>query len=143
MPATPKTRVEVIDQVLDNLGVIIEGQPISAELRAKVDRGLNSAMATLANLEVVYVADLGTPNPPSGGEFDEELFLPLTHCIAWHLASSFNLAGDPELKVMSDINEDTLRRIGRPQRTRRMLKTDPQTRGARARTITGNFTKGT
>jgi len=142
MATTPKTRVEVIDQVLDNLGVIIEGQPIAAELRSKVDRSLNSAMATLANLEVVYVADLGTANPPDGGEFDEELFLPLCHCIAWHLASSFNLAGDPELKVMGDINEDTLRRLGRPQRTRRMLRVDPQTRSQGFR-ITGNFSKGT
>jgi len=50
--------------------------------------------------------------------------------------------GDPELKVMSDINEDTLRRLGRPQRTRRMLRVDPQTRSQGFR-ISGNFTKGT
>jgi len=43
---------------------------------------------------------------------------------------------------MSDINEDTLRRLGRPQRTRRMLRVDPQTRSQGFR-IAGNFTKGT
>jgi len=43
---------------------------------------------------------------------------------------------------MSDINEDTLRRLGRPQRTRRMLRVDPQTRSQGFR-ISGNFTKGT
>jgi len=142
MTTTPKTRVEVIDQVLDNLGVIIEGQTPTAELRSKVDRRLNSVMAMLATLEIVYVADLGTAEPPTGGEFDEELFLPLCDCVAWRCAAAFNLAGEPALKVLNDIGEDTLRRIGRPQRTRRMLRTDPQTRAPRVR-VTGNFTRGT
>lgn len=137
-----KTRVDLIDQVLANLGVLVEGQSPTAEMRQKVDRLVNPHMASLRTLDIIYVADLGTAEPPTGGEFDEELFLALGDSLAMRAAPSFNLAGDASLAALSIRAEDELRRLARPQRTRRMLRVDPQTR-SQARIGAGSFTRGT
>jgi hypothetical protein len=137
-----KTRAELIDQVLDNLGVLVEGQAPTAEMRNKVDRLVDPHLASLRNREITYVPDTGTPNPPSGGEFDEELFLALADSLAMRCAPSFNLAGEPSLKALAVLGEDELQVIGRPQRTRRMLQVDKATRGNSYR-VAGNFTRGT
>lgn len=137
-----KTRAELIDQVLDNLGVLVEGQAPSAEMRNKVDRLVNPHLASLRNQEIVYVADAGEPNPPSGGEIEDEIFLALAHTLAFSCAPSFNLAGDPSLKALDILGKDELRVLGRPQRTRQMLQVDKAVRGTSFR-IAGNFTRGT
>ena len=137
-----KTRVELIDQVLDNLGVLVEGQSPTAEMRSKVDRLVDPHIASLENREITYVADTGTANPPNGGEFEEALFLPLADSLAMRCAPSFNLAGDPSLKALALLGEDELQVLGRPQRTRRMLQCDKATLGHSFRGV-GNFTRGT
>lgn len=142
MSTTPKTRVELIDQVLDNLGVLVEGQSPTAEMRAKVDRLVDAHCASLRTREVIYIADTGTASPPTGGEFDLEIFLPLADTLAMRSAPAFNLAGDASLMALSIRGEDELRVLARPQRTRRMLRVDPQTRSP-SRISSGNFTRGT
>jgi hypothetical protein len=142
MSTTPKTRRELIDQVLDNLGVLVEGQAPSGEMVSKVDRLVDAHMASLRTREIVYVANVGTPSPPAGGAFDLELFLAIADSLAFRAAPSFNLAGDPSLKTLALLGEDELRVIARPARTRRMLRVDKQTRGDR-RIPAGNFTRGT
>jgi hypothetical protein len=142
----PWTRRELIDAVLDNLGVLVIGQTASDEIVAKVDILLDPCMAQLRVLDIIDVtapAILGTPSPPTGGAFPIEFVLPLSDCLAWTSAGSFNLAGDPSLKVQSDQAEDTLRRLVRPGRTRRMLRVDPALRGENRRVTRGNFTQGT
>lgn len=142
MATTPKTRTELIDQVLDNLGVLVEGQAPTAEMRSKVDRLLDPHVASLANRQITYIPDTGTANPPSGGEFEQELFLALADSLAMRCAPAFNLAGDASLKALAIIAEDELRVLGRPDRTRRMLQPDKATRGNTFR-VSGNFTRGT
>lgn len=142
MSTTPKTRVELIDRVLYNLGVLVDGQSPSTEMRAKVDRILDPHVASLTNREVTYITDTGAPEPPSGGEFDQALFLALADSLAFRAAPEFNLAGDASLKALALLAEDELRVLGRPQRTRRMLVPDKALRGSGFRVV-GNFTKGT
>lgn len=137
-----KTRVELIDQVLDNLGVLVEGQAPTAEMRSKVDRLIDPHIASLENREITYIPETGTANPPTGGEFEEALFLPLADSLAMRCAPSFNLAGDPSLKALAILGEDELEVLGRAPRTMRMLQCDKATRGYSFRG-TGNFTRGT
>src|SRR5712675_3122616 len=111
---TTWTRRQLIDAALSNLGVLVPGQTTSDEIVAKVDELLDPTLAQLRVLEIVDVTApsiIGTPSPPTGGAFPIEFVLPLSDCIAWSVAASFNLAGDPSLKVQSDQGEDTLRRL--------------------------------
>ncbi|SRR5216683_5575867 len=143
---TTWTRRQLIDAAIDNLGVLIIGQATSDEMVAKVDVVFDPCMAQLRVLEIVDVTApsiLGTPSPPTNGAFPVEFVLALSDCLAWMAAPSFNLAGDPSLKVLSDQGEDTLRRLVRPSRTRRMLHVDHALRGENRRTTRGNFTQGT
>src|SRR5258705_1456855 len=102
---TTWTRRQLIDAALDNLGVLVPGQTTSDEMVAKVDIVLDPAMHELRVLDIVDVTApsiLGTPSPPTGGAFDLDKVLSLSDYLAYAAAPSFNLAGDPELKVSSD-----------------------------------------
>jgi hypothetical protein len=138
-----RTRRELIDQVLDNLGVLVPGQSPGDEAVSRVDGVLDPCLATLAALGIIYVADAGTPNPPSDGEIDDAVFLPLAAYVAWATAGGFNLVDSPSLKILSDQAEKVLRLIGRPASTRQILRTDRQLLGTRIRARTGSFSQGT
>jgi len=139
--ATTRTRRELIDAVLDNLGVLVPGQAPSDEEVGRVDSHIDSTIAELEAQEIVYVANAGTASPPNGGEIELAIFNALADCLAWAVAPAFNLAGDPALKVISDQAEETLRRIQRPPRTRKLLTTDIQLRAGH-RYAPFNFTTG-
>lgn len=139
---TSKTRRELIDAVLDSLGVLIPGQAPSDEAVARVDDVLDPVLAQVAADDILYVQDPGTSNPPSGGQIDLAIFLPLADIVAWNIAGAFNSAGDPSLKVKNDLAEKTLRRIGRPARTRKTLQTDSQLRTGNRRRMPFNFITG-
>jgi hypothetical protein len=141
--ANSKRRIELIYQVLENLGVLIPGQAPSDEMVSKVDGLLDATLASLAAREVLYVADAGTADPPNGGEFDLAIFLPLADIVANRAGPSFNLAGDPKLYVLMQQGEEELRVIGRPARTRKTLKTDAQLRNRPYYRGGGNYTSGT
>jgi len=137
-----KTRRQLIDQVLDSLGILVPGQAPSDENVSRVDGLLDPALSSLAAQEIVYVADTGTPNPVTGGEIDEAIFLALADMVAWRCAGAFNLAGDPALMAKSKLAEEELRVIGRPARTRRTLTTDIQLRAGNRRYTSFNFVTG-
>lgn len=138
-----RTRREMIDLVIDNLGVLVPGQSPGDEAVSRVDLIIDPSLATLAALGIVYVADAGTPNPPSGGQIDDSIFIPLGDWIAWQVAGGFNLSDSPSLKALAIEAEKTLRIIGRPASTRRVLTTDLQLSGARIRASLGNYSRGT
>lgn len=138
-----RTRRELVDLILDNLGVLVPGQSPGDEAVSRVDTIINPCLATLAAVGIVYVADPGQSNPPTGGEIEDAIFVPLGDWIAWQTAGGFNLADSPSLKLLADQAEVTLRLIGRPASTRRLLTTDAQLRGIRTRSPIGNFSRGT
>jgi len=138
-----RTRRELVDQVLDNLGVLVPGQSPGDEAVSRVDRVIDPTFAMLAAQGLPYVADAGMPNPPAGGEIPDDQFLPLASCVAWSVAGGFNLADSPALKTLQIEAIATLRIIGRPASTRRLLSTDIQLRSNNARAPVGNFSRGT
>jgi hypothetical protein len=120
-----KTRIELIYKVLDNLGVMVPNQSPAAETVTKVDDIIDPALSMFAAMEIVYVADAGTPDPPTDGEIDDAIFLPLADMLAQECSGGFNLAGDPAIKALAILAEEKLRIIGRPAKTRVLLTTDP------------------
>jgi hypothetical protein len=139
----PRTRRELIDAVIDNLGVLVPGQSPGDEAVARVDDHIDPGLATLAALGIAYVPDPGVPDPPTGGEIDDAIFLPLADWMAWAVAGGFNLSDSPSLKAAADQAEEVLRIISRPAATRKTLRVDGQLRGTRTRSPIGNFSRGT
>ena len=127
----PKTRRELIDLTILKLGVLIPGQSPSSENVAIVDAVLDPLFAEMAHLEITYVGDIGTPNPPAGGEIPDEQFLSIGDKAAWAAAGAFNLVDAANLKVLDDQATDKLRTMSRPARTLQTLRTDRQLRGMR------------
>jgi|SRR5215468_4364385 len=123
MPETTKTRMQLVDQVLTNLGVLVPGQAPSAETRSKVDDILDPAIASLRARDICYIPETGDIGP-SGGEFPVEFFLALAASIANYAAPSFNLAGDAKLFSLAQQAEGQMMTLSRPDRTRKTLKVD-------------------
>jgi hypothetical protein len=123
------TRRDLIDIVLDNLGVLVPGQSPGDEIVDRVDNRLDPGFVQLSASDIVTVYDYGVPNPPSGGDIDNALFLLLGDWFAWKCAAPFNQADNVALKTLADEAERALRQIGRPASTRRTLVTDPQLSG--------------
>lgn len=137
-----KTRRELIDAVLDNLGILVPAQAPSDEEVSRVDGHVDTVLAELAALDIVHIPDIGTASPPTGGEIDDVYFNGLADCLAWAVAPAFNLAGDASLKVIADEAERRLRRISRPARGRKFLKTDTQLRAGSRRFAVFNWVMG-
>jgi hypothetical protein len=138
-----QTRRQLIDKVLDKLGVLVPGQSPGDEAVSRVDGYVDPCFAELAATGVVYVADAGLPDPPSGGAIEDPLVNSLADYIAWACAGAFNLGDNPQLKLLADQGESRLRIIGRPASTRQTLRTDNQLRGGGRRALIGNFSRGT
>lgn len=138
-----QTRRQLIDKVLDKLGVLVPGQAPGDEAVSRVDSYIDPCFATLAALGIIYVADAGLPEPPSGGAIEDAISNPIADYVAWACAGAFNLGDNPQLKLLSDQAEAVMRTIGRPASTRQTLRTDLQLSGSGLRGPVGNFTRGT
>lgn len=123
MPTTSYTRRDLIDQALDNLGVLPQGSTPAAEDVAQVDRIIDPVLADLAARDITYVPAPGQRGP-SGGDIDAAQFLHLAAILADAAKAGWGLQGDPSFYVLRTQAEDMLRTIGRPPRTRKALRTD-------------------
>jgi hypothetical protein len=119
-----KTRVDLINQALTNLGIIAPGQSIEPENVAKMDAIVDPAMAELSALDIYYAQDTGDLGP-SGGAIDDGAFLSLADYLANRACAAFNLPADTKMQALSQIAEDRLRTLAAPSRTLRTLRTDP------------------
>jgi hypothetical protein len=119
-----KTRAELINQCLYNLGVIAQGQTISDEEVDKMDLIIDAAVAKLAALEIYYVADAGSLGPGYGA-IEDSAFLSLAAYIANEACAGFNLAADAKMMALASIAEGDLRTLSAPARTLRTLRVDP------------------
>ena len=120
---TTKTRRELVDQALANLGILAVGQSVSDEDVSKMDVLVDPVCEKLTELGIYYVQDQGSIGP-SGGGFESAAFLPIADYLANAAAASFNLAADTKLAVLSQIAEQDLRTISRPPQVRRTLRID-------------------
>jgi hypothetical protein len=119
-----KTRAELINQCLINLGVIAQGQSTSPEEVAKMDGVIDPAVAQLADLKIYYVQDAGSVGP-TDGSIEDSAFLPLAAYIANESCAAFNLPADQKMAALAMLAEDKLRTLSAPARTLRVLRIDP------------------
>jgi hypothetical protein len=119
-----KTRAELINQCLTNLGVIAEGQSVSAEEVSKMDGVIDPAVSQLADLNIYYVQDAGSVGPTDGA-IEDSAFLSLAAYIANEACAAFNLPADTKMQALAMIAEDKLRTLAAPARTLRTLRVDP------------------
>jgi len=125
-----KTRLELITQSLVNLGIVAEGQSVSAEDVQKMDSILDPALSEMTDLEIYYVDDAGDIGP-TGGEFADSAYLSLAAYVANAACAAFNLPADQKLQALAMLAEQKLITLGRPASTLRTLRIDPALRGRR------------
>lgn len=133
-----KTRAELINQSLVNLGVIAFGQSIDAEMVQKMDTVIDPALSELSDLDIYYVSDQGSVGP-TGGAFDNSAFLSLAAYIANAACAAFNLPADQKMITLSQIAEGKLITLTRPARTLRTLRVDPALQTRRIGIYRGGF----
>jgi len=133
-----KTRAELINQCLYNLGVIAQGQSISDEEVDKMDLIVDAAVAKLAALGIYYVQDVGSLGP-TDGEIEDSAFLPLAAYIANEACAGFNLAADAKMQALATIAEGSLQTLSAPARALRTLRIDPALVTVRRGTYRGGF----
>lgn len=133
-----KTRAQLINQSLTNLGVLAEGQSITADLVNKMDGVVDPAISELSALDIYYVQDAGDVGP-SGGDIEDSAFLSLAAYIANAACAAFNLPADQKMQALSSLAEQKLITLSRPGRTLRTLRVDPALRARRIGIYRGGF----
>jgi len=104
---TTRTRRDLIDRALSELGVIAAGQTPSAEDVSAVDQLVDAVCDELSTREIVYIDAPGEPGP-DGGEIEPGVFLPLASWLANVAAPDFGAQYSPEVEAAL---ETRLRRI--------------------------------
>jgi hypothetical protein len=89
-----RTQADLLQEVLENLGVLAAGQTPELEDLARVSEKLPSIVALLSATEVVAIPDID--NIP------DEWFIPLSDCVAYHCKQKFGLVGDAAAAVDND-----------------------------------------
>jgi len=86
-----RTEADLLQEVLENLGVLATGQTAETEDLARVSEKLPSIISLLGASEIVYIPDLA--NIP------DQYFIPLANCVAFHCKSKFGLTGEAAQEV--------------------------------------------
>lgn len=89
-----RTQADLLQEVLENLGVLAAGQTPEQEDLSRVAEKLPSIIALLSATEVVYIPDI--ENIP------DEWFIPLAACVAYSVKQKFGLTGDTATGVDND-----------------------------------------
>jgi hypothetical protein len=87
-----KTRADLVNRALANIGALPAGQTANTEEYDQVDALVLPVVESLAARDIYYVAD-ATAIP-------EEAFIQLGHCLAWACAPEFGAQGDVALYTM-------------------------------------------
>jgi hypothetical protein len=127
-----KTRAELINQALINLGILAYGQSAAPENVEKMDGFVDPALSELTGLGIYYTQDAGELGP-DGGEIEDAAFLSIADYLANRACSGFNLPADTKMQALAQIAEDKLRTLSAPSRTLRTLRTDPALQPRRIR----------
>lgn len=120
---TTKTRLELLIEALDQLGIIVPGQAPSSTIINKIDGVFDPVVEELTDLGIYYVDDPGEVGP-TGGVIESSAFLALAAYLANAAAPKFNLTNDTKLKALAIEAEQKLRTLTRPASTRKFLKMD-------------------
>lgn len=96
-----KTRRDLVDAALENLGVLASGQVAEQEDIARVNARVETTIDDLRARDVIYI--------PDADEFDPEIFEDLAVCLANTCRLAFGLAENPRLPAAVLRAEDNLR----------------------------------
>ena len=88
-----RSRRELIDLVLDNLGVLVPGQPASAEYVATIDAAIDPFVA---EFNCYFECCL----PAHIERIPECMFVPFGHVLADEIANGFALTPQPDLRQL-------------------------------------------
>ena len=115
---TTRKQPELIDEILENLGILAAGQTANVEDSTRVQELLPSVQPFLAAKEIAYIPDFD--NIPQG------VFIPLAAVCAYVCHGKFGINGDElvTLKSNSDEAAKDLYTIYRGRPTYQPLKTD-------------------
>lgn len=120
---TTKTRLEVLTEALDQLGILVPGQAPSSNNMNKIDGVFDPVVEELTALEIYYVDDPGELGP-TGGAIDSAAFLSIAAYLANAAAPKFNLPADAKLKALAIEAQGKLSTLSAPASTLRTLRVD-------------------
>lgn len=114
-----RTTADLLQEVLENLGVLAAGQTPEQEDLSRVQEKLPSIVALLSATEVVSIPDLN--NIP------DEWFIPLSDCVAYHCKGKFGINGDAAAALDNDYQLALLqfRVMNRGRPTYEPMRSDP------------------
>lgn len=113
-----KTRADLIERALKNLGALPAGQSASAEDSLSMDALIDPLLDSLNMREIIYVGD--SENIP------DEYFIPLGELLAFAASPEFGASLDPARLTMDGRPkaEDDLRHIQSARPTYQTLEVD-------------------
>ena len=99
----PKTRAELVNRALSNLGALPVGQTASTQEYASVDNLVTPTLESLQARDIYWVSDENA--------IEDAAFMALGHCLAWNCAPEFGLHDDASLAALSQQGEVHLKTI--------------------------------
>lgn len=114
-----KTQADLIETILQNLGVVAVGQPVQAEDSSVVSSRLEPKNAELNSRQIGYISDFE--------DIPDEVFLAYATVMADECAPLFGVTGvnAQMLAAQASRAEKTIRDISRAHGTNQMLRCDP------------------
>jgi hypothetical protein len=97
----PKTREELVERALANIGALPAGQTRNTEEYDQVDALVTPVLDSLSARDIYYVSDVAA--------IADEAFIALGHCLAWACAPEFGMHNDAAMATLSQQAEGQLK----------------------------------
>lgn len=112
-----KTRADLVNRALYNLGVLPHGQTANAEDYNSVDALVDPMLEDLIGRDVCFIEDVDAT--------EDKYFLHLGHVLAGHAAPVFGMQSDPAIAARAIKGEQDLERIAATRPTYNTLEIIP------------------
>lgn len=109
-----KSRDELIERALKNLGALPAGQTANGEEYDSVQDLVTPTLESLSERDIYYVEDENA--------IEDKAFLALGHCLAWAAAPEFGLQSDAGMMALNEMAELHLKAIGSEPPTYKILE---------------------
>jgi hypothetical protein len=96
-----KTRAELVNRALANLGALPAGQTANDEEYDQVDALVTPVIESLSARDIYYVSDTAS--------IPDEAFIALGHCLAWACAPEFGMHNDAAMSALANQAEAQLK----------------------------------
>lgn len=112
-----KTRADLVNKALKNLGVLPQGQAAGAEEFNQVDALVDPMIEDLIGRDIVFIEDVDA--------IEDKYFLHLGHVLAGLAQSEFGMQNDPALTARAIKGEQDLQRLAATRPTYQPLEICP------------------